>query len=345
MSTAPNPNQTTSRWLVIVPMMNLHISDDPPINGRWEVRDVLFLSKAALRTHLQPPNIQQPLGAATKSRIFDGSRSFAVLEQNGTPDDIRRRVFRELRSASEILAATAAFYSSRHHSCGFTLRGYPFATAKFDTFLDLNGTMVAGNWSQRGMLMPFELDATWHNAISKRGIIDLFARLNDPRLAPDWRRQIGSAAAMLGRSLMSLDLADAFLLDVIGLETLLTRQRERNGRVLAQRIKGMTGWHLRTHRPAYEAEIAQIHSIRCEIVHDSDYSNLTIESLLLADMYLANSLLNVVRLPAQFPDKATLANLTDAFAQNENWPTDGTIPFRWFGNSTFRAQDLDLPLW
>jgi len=28
---------------------------------------------------------------------------------------------------------------------------------------------------------------------------------------------------MLGRSLMSLDLADAFLLNVIGLETLLTR--------------------------------------------------------------------------------------------------------------------------
>jgi len=195
------------------------------------------------------------------------------------------------------------------------------------------------------MLMPFALDATWHNAITQTGIIDLFARLEDSSIAADWRRQIGSAAAMLGRSLMSLDLADAFLLDVIGMETLLTRQGERNGRRLTQRIKGMTGWHLRTHRANYETEIQRIHSIRCEIVHDSDYSNLNIESLLLADMFLANSLLNVVRLPSVFPDKAALATVTDDFAQNENWPTDGSIPFRWFGNSTFRPQDLALPLW
>ena len=193
--------------------------------------------------------------------------------------------------------------------------------------------------------MPFDLDGTWHNAITQTGIIDLFTRIVDPALPADWRRQIGSAAAMLGRSLMSLDLADAFLLDVIGLETLLTRQGERNGRRLAQRIKGMTGWHLRSHRPNYEQEIRSIHSIRCEIVHDSEYSNLTIEELLLADMYLANCLLNVVRLPQVFPDKATLASTTDGFAQHENWPMDGSIPFRWFGNATFDANDLDLPLW
>jgi hypothetical protein len=345
MSNAPNPNETQSRWLVIVPMIQLRISDAPPINGRWSVRDVTFLSENALRANLQPPTIPHPLGDAAQQRIFGGSPSYAVFERMGTPNQIRSHAFRDLRDAAQILAATAAFYTRRHRSCGFTVRGYPIATAKFDSFLDLDGTLFCGNWNQRGMLMPFDLDANWHQAITVTGIADLFVRLNDANLAPEWRRQIGSAAAMLGRSLMSLDLADAFLLDVIGLETLLTRQGERNGRRLAQRIKGMTGWHLSAHRAVYEDEIKRIHSVRCEIVHDSDYSNLNTETLLLADMYLANSLLNVVRLPNVFPDKAALAALADGFAQNENWPTDGSIPFRWFGNPVFDAADLDLPLW
>jgi hypothetical protein len=62
-------------------------------------------------------------------------------------------------------------------------------------------------------------------------------------------------------------------------------------------------------------------------------------------MYLANSLLNIVRLPTVFPDKATLAATLDGFAANGNWPTDGSIPFRWFGNSQFSQADLDIPLW
>ncbi len=345
MNTSTNSNQAHSRWLIIVPMVQLRISDESPINGRWVVRDVTFHSEASLRDYLQPPNIPQDIADHYQRQIFNDCQAFAVMERTGVPDELRYHLFRDIRNAAEMLASTAAFYSRRHHSCGFTIRGYPITTAKADTFVDLNGTLIAGNWNQRGMLMPFELDATWHNAISRTGIIELFARIVDSTLAEDWRRQIGSAAAMLGRSLMSLDLADAFLLDVIGLETLLTRKGERNGRRLTQRIKGMTGWHLRNHRPDYEREIARIHSIRCEIVHDSNYSNLTTESLLLADMYLANSLLNVVRLPRTFPNKDTLASVTDAFAQNENWPTDGTISFRWFGNAAFDQKDLHLPIW
>ena len=62
-------------------------------------------------------------------------------------------------------------------------------------------------------------------------------------------------------------------------------------------------------------------------------------------MYLANSLLNIVRLPAVFPDKATLAGTLDGYAYNENWPTDGSLPFGWFGNPQFSQADLNLPLW
>jgi hypothetical protein len=144
---------------------------------------------------------------------------------------------------------------------------------------------------------------------------------------------------------MSLDRADAFLLNVIGLETLLTRQGERNGKKLAKRIKGLSGWHLRKANPNYEAEIKSIHETRCAIVHDSDYSDLSIEMLLRADSYLANGLLNVVSNPTLFPSKDELVRVADSYAAKENWPNDGSIGFKWFGNATLSPDDLALSIW
>src|SRR5690606_5762777 len=112
----------------------------------------------------------------------------------------------------------------------------------------------------------FELNKQWHDAMHGTRFIELFSAIDDPALEPSWRRQIRAGASMLGRSMMSLDLADAFLCNIIGLETLLTRRGERNGGRLAARIKGLTGWHLRNHRQGYEAEIMQIHNVRCDIV-------------------------------------------------------------------------------
>lgn len=345
VATPTNVNDIHGTWMVIVPMFQLEVSDAPPINGRWNVGDVSFVSRDRLAAILNPPTLTNIPRQAAWQRITGEDNSFAIITLTGTPNQLRHSVFRQLREASSILASTAAFYGRRHHVSGFTLKGYPAFTAKHDRFIQTDGTAFCGNWNQRGFLHPFILDADWHQAITQSGIIDLFARIVDNTLSADWRRQIRSGAAMLGRSLMSLDLADAFLLNVIGLETLLTRQGERNGKRMFRRIKGMTGWHLGTARPNYQNEIGSIHGVRCEIVHDSDYSNLTVELLLQADMYLTNSLLNIVTLPAVFPDKAALAATLDGFAANENWPTDGSIPFRWFGNPQFNQADLDLPLW
>lgn len=327
-------------WLVIVPMFQLGVSDDSPINGCWSVGDIDFLSVGQLAQRFDK-RIAPPVW----DRLVENDTSFAVTTRTGIPKDLRKTVFLDLRRAAEILAATGAFYGKRHHACGFTLKGYPSFSARNDRFVQLDGTAFCGNWNQHGYLHSFSLDEAWHQSITTSGILSLFSRLTDTTLDPAWRRQIGSAAAMLGRSIMSLDRADAFLLNVIGLETLLTRQGERNGKKLAKRIKGLSGWHLRKANPNYEAEIKSIHETRCAIVHDSDYSDLSIEMLLRADSYLANGLLNVVSNPTLFPSKDELVRVADSYAEKENWPNDGSIGFIWFGNATLSPDDLALNIW
>ena len=339
-----------SEWLVVVPTVQLTVSNESPINGAWRVGDITFMSSEALAVYLQPPNLRCDLNPKTWEIVMSDPRigehkAFAVTTRMGNPKDLRKTVFRDVREAAHVLAATSGLIAKRSLMQGFTLQGSPIVSSRKEIFLDRADSNISGHWNQHGMLQPFALDANWHDLATRTGIVALFDRVVDPSIDPMWRRQIKSGAAMLGKSLMALERADAFLLDVMGLETLLTVKGERNGTKLAQRIKGMVGWHLQTHRPGYVAEIEQLHKVRCEIVHDSDFSNLTTELLLQADMYLANSLLNIVNVPALFPSKSSMITVADDFAVNENWPTDGSVPFRWVGNPNFSPADLELPLW
>jgi hypothetical protein len=43
--------------MVIVPMFQLEVSDAAPINGRWNVGDVSFVSRAQLIVTLNPPTL------------------------------------------------------------------------------------------------------------------------------------------------------------------------------------------------------------------------------------------------------------------------------------------------
>jgi hypothetical protein len=340
-----------SDWLIIVPVSNLSITDTPPINGKWQVDQVTFYSPIGLDQFLQTLPVSNHLTPVKTSYILFQrgglqANAFAVTVQRGTPTDLRRQCFFEVRQACHILASTLPFYGRRSQNFGFNLQGYPMHSAKYDSFLDLKSGQYCGQWGKRGLLLPFQLDQQWHNYIWRIKINQLFDRIQDTNLDHNWRRQISSAAAMLGKSFISLELADAFLLDVIGLETLLTTRNERNGKKLALRIKGLTAWHLKNENPSYEAEIKEIHEIRNAIVHDSDYARLTPEHLLRADIYLMNALLNIVVNPNLFPDKNTMIGIVDACARNENWQKQFKPPNElcWAGKKQWQ-RDLDLPLW
>jgi aspartyl-tRNA(Asn)/glutamyl-tRNA(Gln) amidotransferase subunit C len=336
---------TFGRWAFIAPMASLTINDEAPLNGHFRVGDVIFCSRKYLETNLQQLYPIVKLSDFVKLHIFRDFLSFVVTERTGIPSRIQSDIFSDVREASNILSATASFYSSRSHSCGFTLHGYPMHTSKYNTFLQIDGTAFYGTIGHKGMLFPFTLDPVWHNTIVTSGLDHLFEAIDNPNLDTNWRRQIRSGASMLGRSLMSLELADAFLLNVFGLETLLTNQNERNGNSLTNRIVGLTGWHLQQFRPNYEIEIRQIHNIRCEIVHDSNYRNLTTEFLLLSDMYLKNILLNIVINQNHFKTKQAMIDIIEGFNKTQTWPIDGSVQLRWIGNTSFNPRDLALSLW
>lgn len=341
----PRVQDVQSNWVIVIPMVQLRVSDEAPIGGSWQVGDVSFMSRRAIEEYLRPPNIHAVLPSEHAEQVLHETQAFAVVQRTGTPNDLWKTVFREVREAKDILAATDAFYGARHLNSGFNLQGYPIVTARSAWFVDQKSPNLFGNWGQEGSLQPWHLNSNWHTNITQTGITELFSALADPALEDSWRRQMRRAAACIGRSLSSLERSDAFLQDVFALETMLTRPNERNGRVLSKRIKGMTGWCLKQHRPHYLDEINDIFEARCDAVHDADYGSLTTEHLLLADLYAKNTLLNIVSNRAKFPTKKAMIDVLDGWADHENWPEDGSYCLRWVGNATFAPKALELAFW
>ncbi len=85
-----NPNDVQGTWLVIVPMFQLEVSDDTPINGRWNVGDVSFVSRAQLIATLNPPTLTNIPRQAVFQTITGEDNSFAIITLIGTPNELRR---------------------------------------------------------------------------------------------------------------------------------------------------------------------------------------------------------------------------------------------------------------
>jgi hypothetical protein len=332
-------------WLIIIPIDNLVISDEPPICGKFQVGDVQFMSRNKAESFLQPPNISAPLSDYKRSIVMDKHETLAIVQRQDTPANLLQIVFRDVREAVGILAATDAFYGTRRMMHGFNILGYSRVTQRIASFVGSTQPHFFFERSHDGGIMTWSLDREWHDNIDTTGLLQLFDAINDHNLDTAWRAQIRGASAFLGRSLMSHERTEAFLFDIFALETLLTRRGERNGRMLARRIKGIAGWHLKNHRPNWEQEIGDIFEVRCEAVHDADYGQLTMEHLLLADIYIKNVLLNVVLNRSTFTSKDALIATIDGWAGSELWPSDGSFNLRWIGSTTFNPDDLELPLW
>lgn len=351
-----------SEYLTIIPMHNLVISEDEPINGKWQVGDVTFHSTSSLDSLLQYSKewvnkafvdaSHNPAITSISKQQYGSIDSYAVLTvDRNNENEARTDSFRQVFHESCILASTKAFYGKREQHFGFSIHGYPFHTHRTNFLFDLTNEKWSGDRKLDGGLHPFELDKAWYDNISQHKYCNLFLCITNTNIDANWCRQIASSAAMLGKSMMSLNLSDAFLYNIFGLETLLTRKGERNATALSRRIAGLTGWHLFKSNPNYEVEISRLMDIRHSIVHDADYGNLTQESLLLSDMYLKNCLLNVVRaisvptIPL-FPNKDALADILDDFANNKNWlASENPPPFQWFGDTQVNVQTNNLQMW
>ncbi len=288
-------------WVAVVPVTRLILTE--AVQREYRVERVLFVEKAKL------PRIRLRLGmphriSEIKKRFPSGqsfwtsSDTFAVVRHSGRPEDLKNEVIRIVRDELSLLALSQLGYTKRRYSSYPAVKGDD-SSGVVDRVLIESGGERHIHFSHRSVqrLRPLVLDGSWVRFQRDVFFEDLLKILNGTiPVARSWEQRLRRAALLAGQSQCSDDIAQAFLWNMIALETILPQpSTKRYRKALTRYGEAFLGWVGFWEVDDYEANIEDAYDKRNDLVHRGKRDLISIGDLLFIDDLLLNILLNLVK--------------------------------------------------
>lgn len=303
-------------WTIAVPIFNLEICDD--IGGLLQIERVTFVSAKKIPRIRKKLNIPFKISTLNKKfrsepPVFNEAKTYAFISTNKQTDDefyLEHNLIREaiwlLRSSQFARgpSTTEYFFGLPEHSARLITEEYRF---------EVKGQK--GNWkhSLESPIQAYKLDKTWENFITHHFFPNLLKVVNKRfQIKSQWRKAIRKASILAAKSYYSSELSEAFLFNVIALETLLNsgEQNEQVSRSLYERLFALFGWMSRDNPKNIQQIVDRIYKLRCEFVHHGDYQSITVHDLINTDEILSNLLFNICNNIHFFSDRARIVQLS-----------------------------------
>jgi hypothetical protein len=164
-------------------------------------------------------------------------------------------------------------------------------------------------------IQNYILDRGWKSFLSFHAFPSLLRVLNKKvEVDTTWRETIRRAAILSGRSYLAKSVHEAFVLDMIAIETLLALRGEKFPDVLVERLNAFFGWLRGDETTLWKDIISRLYRLRCSYVHDGKSGDVMFDDLFYADMLLQNLLLNICRNPRHFSSKSAVVEFTRRIA-------------------------------
>jgi hypothetical protein len=165
-------------------------------------------------------------------------------------------------------------------------------------------------------LFSFRVDQDWLTKAKKYGYFDLINLLNSfpkPKtITLEWANNLREVCKIIGRTNISSDYKNGFLMCMIALEMLLlTKEDKQKSRPLIQRLESFFGWHKEWSKEQWHEKIGKLYAKRNGIVHSGDFTKVTIEDYTFAREICFNLIFNLVKHQKYFKNKAELILYTE----------------------------------
>ncbi len=288
---------TQGSWVNIVPVMGVNLTK--AVNNEITINRVTFIAIDKLSRVRKRFGIRIKISELKSKPIYDTffsslGRTVAIVRFNGKPSEITTKSIRLIIEELEILSVSQLGYSKRRfnshpsiYSGAVSNLSYLCMNTKNDSAL-LNSQIVCkiGN---------LDLDDRWSNWQKDIFFTKLIKIIrNEIVVDSSWRDNLYRASRLIGQSITTNNLAQAFLLNMIAIESLLTRRGDKYSEVLPKRIEAFIGWVGYWDVDNYKDKIKDVYLKRCQYVHDGNDSNIEIQDLLFTDDILLNVLLNLL---------------------------------------------------
>ncbi len=294
--------------LYITPVSGVHLGEGS--NGEYRIDKVtLFSPERFLKTRRYTFIYKEWRKRAAESAALKSSAVVAVVSVGGEPDVARRYAHGLVKEELGILASSRLGRAGRDRRAIIGIQG---CMDTYDTEELLLGHTVD----------LVQLSSKTH-VIDDLRITDEFLKMphfsrllwlirGNGSIDDKWRRILRDVAMLAGRSQSSVEIADAFLWNMISLEQLLLGKNESGHlQKILSRCEALFGYCLLWDRMELEEAITQIYHARCALVHEGDRESITLGNLVAADIILSNVIRGVVLNSSLINSKGALFDMAE----------------------------------
>ena len=246
----------------------------------------------------------------------------------------------------DILCASQLQFGPRNHNGKLELT--PRSSGTFREYFMMNQQDKA--WIKPSQLLGpaghFECSRRWKQYAQRMQFFKLLKILRGGiNLNNAWKENIRDTTILVGQSQQSNNLAQAFLWNMIAIETLLAHPNDTYSKSLPERISAFIGWSSNWEIQNYQVRIEELYSERCKLVHDGKMELISKEDLLFSDHLILNALYNVVAHINLFKSKDDLIVFSekikaDKILDIKTKVTPKTV-IHW-GQPNFKPEDLNI---
>lgn len=297
---------TDRSYIYIVPVTGLSLTDS--IKNEIKIQRVTFISIKKLSKVRKRFGINKTLSELKKTNhlksFFNSPEQVvAIIRHSGKPIKNTNIVLRKIIDSLHILSISQLGFSKRRYNSHPTI--VIGGTQKTSCLLlNEENTNSLLNEEIIGKINALCLDKNWLNFQKSLFFNPLIKILNDEtKVDLKWKNSLFRASKLIGQSICSINLAQAFLFNMIAIEVLLTNQNDKCSNILPKRIESFIGWSDDFETKEHNESIENIYKKRCQYIHDGDDSKIRIADLLLTDDIILNILTNLVLNHKLFPSK------------------------------------------
>ena len=287
----------SSNWTMPFPVYNLELSRE--IGGEFSIENVTFVRREKV------PRIRRRLGfdhrisaynrafgLKAENRLFQKASVYAFVNHDKRLQDPFHYEYLRIQEAVFLLASSQFDRFKRTRKVKFGLPDYNSLADELVMFekgtIRPNMKIVRTHFSE-----PYCLDKLWKSQFAFHFFFDLMKMLKNKRISPKWKYNIRSSAVLAGRSLFARDLWEAFLFDMVAIETLLARKGPHMKEQVVKNLTTLFGWLSSDREDYWLNVINRLYDRRADYARQCHTRQLTAKDLIDADMILSNLLKNL----------------------------------------------------
>lgn len=296
-------------WIYVIPVSGLYLTKE--INEEIAIERVTFitirkLARVRKKFGLPKPISKLRLRYSMVEFLSDESQVVAVFRHTGKPQEIEAIVRKNVTEALWLFSASQLGFKKRRNS-SFPVVGATKARQFVQLCINADGSGGIVSGRREGKFQDLVTNEFWVAFKREMFFGNLLRILHGHiKVADSWRDTLRRVALLVGQSQSSSDIAQAFLLNMIAIETILMEQQDKQKDALPERVEAFIGWIGYWHTSHYEERLRGTYAKRNRYVHNGAFDEIQIKDLLFIDDILLNILVNILSHPKIFPSKRSV---------------------------------------